>query len=88
MKKCSKCGSEKPLTDFYSRSDKPHLRMSWCKQCFRDSKAPHPRKSMYGDNLKPVKAFYRLPGGDRTAPADQEIKNLLENYKIQKDSSA
>lgn len=33
MKFCSGCGQEKPLSEFYPRSDKKHLKKSLCKLC-------------------------------------------------------
>lgn len=32
-KTCVDCGKEKPLSDFYTRSGLPHLRLAWCKPC-------------------------------------------------------
>ena len=33
MKKCTKCGIEKPLDDFFARKSATDGRMSWCKKC-------------------------------------------------------
>lgn len=35
-KRCSKCGTTKPVTSFSNRSDHPHLYKSWCKACEAD----------------------------------------------------
>lgn len=80
-KNCSKCKAEKHITCFYTRTDRPHLRMSRCAECLKKSNAPAGRKGKYNDGTATVKANYRLPGGDRTAAADAEIKLILETYK-------
>ena len=42
MKKCTKCGVEKPLSEFYKRKNTKDLVDSWCKPCCRQSsKALH-----------------------------------------------
>lgn len=34
LKRCNKCGAEKPLIDFYTRKDSPDGRRKECKACF------------------------------------------------------
>lgn len=35
-KVCSKCGVEKPLSDFYKQANGKYGRHSWCKECYRE----------------------------------------------------
>jgi hypothetical protein len=40
MKKCTKCGETKPLTEFYKQTHGKAGRHSYCKPCSRDSVRP------------------------------------------------
>lgn len=35
-KKCSKCGEEKPLSEFYKKKDRKYGVFSWCKKCSKE----------------------------------------------------
>src|SRR3990167_332631 len=37
IKKCTKCGEEKELSEFYRRIDRPSGRRSYCKYCYREA---------------------------------------------------
>lgn len=46
MKKCTKCGIEKPLTEFSVRKYKGHYYyQSWCKSCFAEYKREHHKRT-------------------------------------------
>jgi hypothetical protein len=49
MKICSKCGIEKPLTDYHKRSNRPCGVRSQCKECYKE----------YPVNLKRRKGYMR-----------------------------
>lgn len=34
-KKCTRCGRELPVTEFYKRTDSPDGLQAWCKECFK-----------------------------------------------------
>ena len=44
MKQCTKCGAEKPLTEFKKRYDYPDKHLSWCNDCERIRKRDSARK--------------------------------------------
>ena len=44
-KKCTGCGRELPVTEFYVRSNAPDGLQSWCKECFREADKQRSRKA-------------------------------------------
>lgn len=73
MKLCTKCGLDKPTTNFYARSDTKHKIFSWCKSChsrtYFERKKQNPQayyesrmkahyKSKYGLALADVQQLY------------------------------
>lgn len=34
-KKCTRCGRELPVTEFYKKTDSPDGLQTWCKECFK-----------------------------------------------------
>lgn len=54
-KKCSRCGRELPVTEFYIRSNAPDGLQSWCKECFRKAEKQQRKRESGGacsDDLK------------------------------------
>lgn len=53
-KKCSRCGRELPVTEFYKKSDTPDGLQSWCKECFREAEKQQRKRKSGGvsDELK------------------------------------
>lgn len=36
MKKCSRCGAEKPITEFYNSQNLSDGKTTWCKDCVKE----------------------------------------------------
>ena len=70
---CNKCGEEKPLTDYYIRSDTKAHRKD-CKDCFKQAKAE--RESKPG-----VKALRALKERERRAKDDGTINAKIREYR-------
>ena len=70
---CNKCGKEKPLTDYYFRSDNKTYRKD-CKDCFKQAKAE--RESKPG-----VKALRALKERERRAKDDGTINAKIREYR-------
>ena len=70
---CNKCGKEKPLTDYYFRSDNKAYRKD-CKDCFKQAKAE--RESKPG-----VKALRALKERERRAKDDGTINAKIREYR-------
>ena len=70
---CNKCGEEKPLTDYYFRSDNKAYRKD-CKDCFKQAKAE--RESKPG-----VKALRALKERERRAKDDGTINAKIREYR-------
>lgn len=70
---CNKCGEEKPLTDYYFRSDSKAYRKD-CKDCFKQAKAE--RESKPG-----VKALRALKERERRAKDDGTINAKIREYR-------
>lgn len=70
---CNKCGEEKPLTDYYFRSDSKSYRKD-CKDCFKQAKAE--RESKPG-----VKALRALKERERRAKDDGTINAKIREYR-------
>ena len=70
---CNKCGKEKPLTDYYFRSDNKTYRKD-CKDCFKLAKAE--RESKPG-----VKALRALKERERRAKDDGTINAKIREYR-------
>lgn len=73
MKLCKRCGTEKPLTEFYANSTTKDRRQYWCKACSKASvKALHRRD--------PAKHAAYNRGWDKRNPdkkADTQLKGRL-----------
>jgi len=50
QKKCSKCGDEKLLTEFFFKNKKENKRHAQCKQCYRDSRKNKDHYEKYKDD--------------------------------------
>jgi len=84
-KTCSKCGLEKPLSEFGTASaTKKDGYNSWCKQCVRDSTAKF-RVSPSGiySGLKGRQRFYRKHRPTRAKPFTLKRKEFIEWYETQ-----
>lgn len=69
---CNKCGKEKPLTDYYFRSDSKTYRKD-CKDCFKQAKAE--RESKPG-----IKELRALKERERRAKDDGTINAKAREY--------
>lgn len=69
---CNKCGKEKPLTDYYFRSDNKTYRKD-CKDCFKQAKAE--RESKPG-----IKELRALKERERRAKDDGTINAKAREY--------
>ena len=83
-KACSKCGTVKPLDEFYFRSDKKHLRVSRCKSCVRASSKGN-RKPY--DPSRVDSAKRRVQNRDYYLRNSEKVKDLTKSYKARKRAS-
>jgi hypothetical protein len=68
-KRCTKCGTVKPLTEFYGRPDRPSG-TSWCRACYRE------RRSEYG--RRPEVRKRRLERDRQPVAREKHRKRALE----------
>ena len=99
MKKCSKCGKELPITDFYFRDKAKGIRRSECKYCHcqrvkDDYKKKHEQfnqmKSQYscakcGDSRVYVLDFHHLDPEEKDFTIGQGIRHAFDTEKIQEE---
>lgn len=60
MKKCTKCKSKKPLTDFYSSVNTKDNLHSWCKPCFRENTRNDYLKRSFGIEIADYEAMLSM----------------------------
>jgi hypothetical protein len=79
MKQCTKCGEQKPLSEFYKRKDRPIGVTSACKPCISLSKDPDKRKLSWKKwrEANPDKRKASKAAWDKANPG----KRKLNSYK-------
>lgn len=63
MKECTKCGSSKPLTEFYKRSDSKTGTHSWCKSCYNKVTTSRQRFKITGCSSEDYESLYNKQAG-------------------------
>lgn len=83
-KSCSKCGIEKPVSDFGTASPKSDGYNSWCKQCVRDA-SKHHRETASGiySTIKGRQTYLNRHNDSRAKPFNLKRKEFIEWYKEQ-----
>jgi hypothetical protein len=79
MKKCTKCGVEKPLSEFQKRADRPIGFTSACKVCIKLSQNPEKRRLSWNKwrEANPEKRKASKAAWDKANPE----KRKLHSYK-------
>jgi len=74
VKACTRCGVERPLTEFYKRKETKDGRTSHCKQCRNEYRNTRPRSKNYRETNR--QSYYRNPGPYREAKARRRAAKL------------
>lgn len=56
-KKCSKCGRELPVTEFYVKSNAPDGLQSWCKECSKRANKQSRKRESGGAGSEELKMY-------------------------------
>ena len=56
-KKCSKCGRELPVIEFYKKSDAPDGLQYWCKKCARETYKQNRKRESGGAGSEELKMY-------------------------------
>lgn len=57
MKKCSRCGTEKPITEFYNSQNLSDGKTIWCKDCVKEyNRNRYNRIKMENINMNPTQS--------------------------------
>ena len=79
MKVCNKCREEKPLTEFYKRSDTPSGYRNSCKECWIKAGKKYVKENTFGDRKK---IYYELLNkGLKVCNGCGKIKSIEEYWK-------
>ena len=56
-KKCTRCGRELPVTEFYKKSKAPDGLQIWCKECFKKASRQQRKRGSGGAGSEELKMY-------------------------------
>lgn len=57
MKKCTRCGRELPVTEFYKKSNAADGLQDWCKECFKEANKQQRKRKSGGAGSEELKMY-------------------------------
>lgn len=75
MQTCSKCGVDKPFTDYYFRDRTNGILHKQCKDCYKERRATN-----YREHYQKYKLLYRLRARDRRKKTRHDLQTKMLSY--------